>query len=88
MFEKIFYFDTSKMNWKGWLFLLITVGLLVSAFATVMIKSQGAAPKTQQRLLYGMLGAGAVFFVGGRLLLDKLGISLHREDPDPADDLD
>ncbi|MEZ6057224.1 MAG: hypothetical protein R3C01_11025 [Planctomycetaceae bacterium] len=91
MLEKIMYFDLGKLNWKGWLLFLVTCGLFIGACVFVAIgMEQGADVVLESRAskkLFGLIGifASAAFFAGVRIVLENLGISIHREESGPQE---
>ena len=91
MFEKIFYFDLAKLNWKGWLLFLITCAMFVGAAFLIAMEAEPAADAilenrgTKKIFGYVAIGASAAFFVGVRIILEKIGISIHKKDDTDSD---
>ena len=88
MFDKILYFDMAKLNWIGWLLFLLTTALFLAACFLIAFQAEEVADvalenrATKKITGVVMMGIAVVFFVGVRIVLEKLGISIHRTSQD------
>lgn len=78
--------DLSRLNWKGWLLLLITVGLMLTGIISALNDgSTHGMDQRNARKIVGILCAFAAFggFIVIAAILHQLGISIYRRGMDP-----
>jgi hypothetical protein len=78
--------DLSRLNWKGWVLLLITVGLMLTGIISAL--NDGATHGMDQRNARKVVGFLCAFaalggFIVIAAILHQLGISIYRSGVDP-----
>lgn len=78
--------DLGRLNLLGWLLMLSSGGIVVGGivlFAVAAESDQGGRPARMPRwVAYLCWVAAALFFFGGRWVLESLDISIYRHPPE------
>ena len=81
--------DLSRLNWRGWLLLLLTA---VGVIGTVVLMAMNGGHEGYRsaRKAIGLVVALAFFggFVAVAVILEKFGLSIYRQGMNPLDNID
>jgi hypothetical protein len=78
--------DLARLNFWGWLLMLSALGIVVGGIIILILATEnnqsGQPARTPRWPAYLCWLAAALFFFGGRWLLDSLGIGIYRRPPE------
>ena len=78
--------DLARLNLWGWLLMLAAVAIVVGGIVLFVVAAEGDQPGRPARMprwvAYLSWVAAALFFFGGRWVLDSRGIGIYRRPPE------